>query len=165
MGSLDGDFDERPRHRITISRPFYMAATEVTNAQYEQFDPGHRQLRGKLGFSKEDDEAVVFVTWHDAGRFCEWLSKKEGQPYRLPTEAEWEYACRAGTTTAYHTGDSLKDPAFHKNVGESWFPDSRAKQQGRPGTALRRPDPAESLGPLRHARQRGGVVPRLVRPL
>ncbi len=133
MGSLDGDFDERPVHRVTISRPFWMSATEVTNAQYEQFDPGHRKLRGKLGWSKEDDEAVVFVTWHDAVRFCEWLSKKWGQPYRLPTEAEWEYACRAGTTTAYHTGDTLKDPSFHKNVGESWFPDPA--RRGKDGPA------------------------------
>lgn len=132
MGSPDGDFDERPVHRVTITRPFYIGATEVTNAQYEAFDPGHRKLRGKLGWSKEDDEAVVFVTWHDAVRFCQWLSKKETRPYRLPTEAEWEFACRAGTTTAYHTGDSLKDPSFHKNVGESWFPDPARRGKDGP---------------------------------
>ena len=132
MGSLDGDFDERPVHRVTIGQPFWMSATEVTNAQYEAFDPGHRKLRGKLGWSKEDDEAVVFVTWHDAVRFCQWLSKKEGRPCRLPTEAEWEYACRAGTTMAYHTGDALKDPSFHKNVGESWFPDPARRGKDGP---------------------------------
>jgi len=121
MGSEQGDWDERPVHRVTISRPFHMSATEVTNAQYEQFDANHRKLRGKLGFSKEDDEAVVFVDWHEAVAFCEWLSKKEGKSYRLPTEAEREYACRAGTTTAYHTGDELPT-AFQKNVRNSWFP-------------------------------------------
>ena len=121
---LEADFDERPVHEVTISKPFYMGVYEVTNAQYEQFDAEHRRLRGKLGFSKEDDEAVVFVSWHDAVRFCEWLSNKEGLPYRLPTEAEWEYACRAGTTTPFHTGDMLPD-AFHKNVKVSWFPDER----------------------------------------
>ncbi len=109
-----------------------MAATEVTNAQYEQFDPEHRELRGKLGFSKQDDEAVVFVRWHDAVKFCEWLSKKEDKSYRLPTEAEWEHACRAGTTTAYHTGDSLPKE-FHKNARISWFPDpSRSRKNAEP---------------------------------
>ena len=124
MGSAEGgDFDERPAHEVTISRPLYMGRTEVTNAQYERFDPGHKKLRGKLGFSKADDEAVVFVSYGDAVAFCKWLSKQEGKPYRLPTEAEWEYACRAGTTTPYHTGKTLP-PEFHKNVRVSWFPSS-----------------------------------------
>src|ERR1051325_10426137 len=67
-----GDFDERPAHTVRITTGFYMGAYEVTNAQYEQFDPSHRTLRGKLGFSKEDNEAVVFVNWQDASRFCQW---------------------------------------------------------------------------------------------
>jgi len=125
----NGDLDEHPRHEVTISQPFYMGVLEVTNAQYEQFDPSHREFRGKLGFSKADDEAVIFVSWHNAVAFCEWLSKKERTPYRLPTEAEWEYACRAGTTTYYHTGDSLPE-AFHKNPDESWYP-----SVGRGGSA------------------------------
>ena len=118
----DGDPDEQPVHKVTISRGLYMGIYEVTNRQFEQFDPGHRFLRGKLGFSIDNDEAVVFVSWEDAKAFCQWLSKKESLPYRLPTEAEWEYACRAGTTTVFHTGDSLPK-AFHKNVGTSWYPD------------------------------------------
>ena len=125
----DGDFDEQPTHKVKITKLFYMGVYEVTNAQYEQFDPEHRKLRGKLGFAKDDDEAVVFVSWHDAMRFCEWLSEKEGHTtraypyYRLPTEAEWEYACRAGTTTHFHTGDTLPE-VFHKNAQRSWYPDS-----------------------------------------
>jgi formylglycine-generating enzyme required for sulfatase activity len=101
MGSQDGAWDERPVHEVMLSKPFYLGATEVTNNQYEQFDPGHRKWRGKLGYSRGDDEAVVSVSWEDAIAFCDWLSRREGRPYRLPTEAEWEYACRAGTTTAY----------------------------------------------------------------
>jgi len=136
MGQAEGgDFDERPVHKVTLTRPFYVAATEVTNAQFEQFDPGHKELRGKRGFSKADDEAVIFVNWHEAAAFCQWLSKKEGKPYRLPTEAEWEYACRvedpsktrrggprrAGTTTAFSTGDKL--PAeYLKNQSLAWEP-------------------------------------------
>ncbi|RKU22924.1 glycoside hydrolase [Candidatus Poribacteria bacterium] len=121
----DGDWDEQPVHQVTLTMPFYIGIFQVTNAQYETYDPTHRALKSfqNTGFSKEDDEAVVFVDWHDATRFCEWLSEEEGLPYRLPTEAEWEYVCRAGTTTHFHTGDILPSE-FHKNVGESWYPDT-----------------------------------------
>ena len=109
-----GDWDERPVHQVTISKPFLMGATEVTNAQYELFDPSHREKRGeKRGLSEEDDDAVVYVSWHEAMAFCEWLSGKEAKPCRLPTEAEWEYACRAATATPYHTGESLPE-AYHR---------------------------------------------------
>ena len=117
----NGDFDEYPQHMVTITQPFQVSSHQVTNIQYEQFDPTHRELRGKLGFSPEDDEAVVFVSWYDAVNFCQWLSEKDGVTYRLPTEAEWEYTCRAGTTTYYHTGDSLPEE-FYKNANDSWYP-------------------------------------------
>ena len=65
MGQEEGgDWDEQPVHKVTLTKPFYMAVTEVTNAQYEQFDSDHCNLRGKLGFSNGDDDAVVFVSWH-----------------------------------------------------------------------------------------------------
>lgn len=112
-----GEWDEVPVHRVTISQPFLIGATEVTNAQYEQFAPGHRALRGKAGFSKDDDEPVLFVSWQEAGAFCAWLSEREGKPYRLPTEAEWEYACRAGTTTAYATGVALPESHHRAQAG------------------------------------------------
>ena len=134
-------------HEVRLSTPFYIGIYQVTNAQYAAFDPTHRELPSlqNVGFSQDDDEAVVFVDWHDATRFCEWLSEKEGLPYRLPTEAEWEYVCRAGTTTHFHTGDTLP-PDFHKNVGESWYPDAG---RGRG---------AEEIVPLhvgKHCRTRG----------
>lgn len=103
------DFDEAPVHKVTISRPFRMGQTEVTNAQFEAFRPEHRAYRGKNGLSSGDEEAVTFVSYHDAVAFCEWLSQKEGKTYRLPTEAEWEYACRAGTYYDFYTGDGLPE--------------------------------------------------------
>ena len=112
----EGDFDEKPIHTVAISRAFYMGTCEVTNYQYELFDPGHRKLRGKQGLSKADNEAVINVNWYDAQAFCQWLSDKEGRPYRLPTEAAWEYTCRAGTTTNYYTGDRLPE-GFSKKRG------------------------------------------------
>ena len=79
MGQSEGgDWDESPVHKVQITEPFYLAVTEVTNKQFEQFNAEHSELRGKLGFSKLDDEAVVFVSWNDAVDFCKWLTKKEG---------------------------------------------------------------------------------------
>ncbi len=126
LSTHHGDFrnadpDEAPVREVTISHPFYMGVTEVTLGQYRQFDPGYRQGRGG------DDEAASGISWHQAVAFCRWLSEKEGLPYRLPTEAEWEYACRAGTTTFFNTGDSLPD-GYQKWFGDlNWrglsFPD------------------------------------------
>ena len=108
------DYDEQPIHKVNITHPFKMSVTEITNAQFEAFRPEHKALRGKNGLSLEDDEAVVYVSYVDAMAFCEWLSQKEGKHYRLPTEAEWEYACRAGTYYLYNTGDGLPE-AYRKN--------------------------------------------------
>lgn len=108
------DYDELPIHKVNITHPFKMSMTEITNAQFEAFRPEHKALRGKNGLSLEDDEAVVYVSYADVVAFCEWLSRKEGKHYRLPTEAEWEYACRAGTYYLYNTGDGLPE-AYRKN--------------------------------------------------
>jgi|GEM_PF-193010 len=115
----DADWDERPVHRVKIETPFQMAATEVTVAQYRQFQPA-------LKTSSGDEEAVTGVSWFDAMKFCEWLSAKEGRTYRLPTEAEWEYACRAGTTTPFSTGERLPDGfqkwKFNDKLIKRFFP-------------------------------------------
>ena len=157
---------------MTLTTPFYIGIFQVTNAQYEEFQSTHSELRGLpnmgsqaspyIGFSQDDDEAVVFVDWHDAVRFCEWLSEKEGLPYRLPTEAEWEYVCRAGTTTHFHTGDTLP-LEFHKNVGESWYPDagrSRGAEEVMPLQCWS--DASQCVGCIRYARKYRGMVSRLV---
>jgi formylglycine-generating enzyme len=78
----DADWDEKPAHRVTITQAFHMAATEVTLAQYRAMDADFR------AGDKEGDVAVGGISWEQAVKFCEWLSKKEGKTYRLPTEAE-----------------------------------------------------------------------------
>jgi formylglycine-generating enzyme required for sulfatase activity len=110
----DADWDEKPAHQVTITAPFHMAATEVTLGQYRKLFPTLRAGKG------DDDEALRGVSWHEAVDFCKRLSKKEGRTYRLPTEAEWEYACRAGTTTVFHTGDKLPDGS-HAWIGNTGF--------------------------------------------
>ena len=101
MGSNSGDADEKPVHGVTISKGFWMAETEVTQAQW-------RVVMGTNPSKvKGDNLPVETVTWHDANKFCADLSGLTGKTVSLPTEAQWEYACRAGTTTKYHSGDTL----------------------------------------------------------
>ena len=102
------NFDEGPVHKVFVNE-FQMSVNEITNAQFEAFRPEHRALRGRDGVSTADDDAVVNVSYNDALAFCQWLSEKEHRPYRLPTEAEWEYACRAGTYTPYSFGEWLPE--------------------------------------------------------
>jgi len=73
------------------------------------------------GFEQTDEHPVVNVTWYDAMAFCEWLSRKEGRVYRLPTEAEWEYACRAGTKTRYYSGDDPETLARVENIADATY--------------------------------------------
>jgi sulfatase modifying factor 1 len=116
-----GDFDERPALRDVAVQSFRIGTTEVTNAQFEQFDPSHRLLRGfEHGFSMGDDEPAVFVSYTNATRYCDWLSEHDpmqngvAQRYRLPTEVEWEYSARAGSTTNFFWGDNWS--AEHANI-------------------------------------------------
>jgi formylglycine-generating enzyme required for sulfatase activity len=116
--------DEFPVREVTITRPFEMAKYEVTNAEYERYDPGHAALRGKAkGISEGGNEAVVYVDWNDAVGYCKWLSSHDDHyDYRLPTEAEWEYACRAGTRTPY--SDGVEGDIYEMNplgpLAEKW---------------------------------------------
>jgi formylglycine-generating enzyme required for sulfatase activity/serine/threonine protein kinase len=128
---------ETPQHKVAIVNPILMSATEVTNRQFQRFVEESKYVTDaeKYGFGSgsgdvpiadladwqkqhqwrtpgyqaQDDAAVTQVSWNDAAAYCRWLSAQEGATYRLPTEAEWEYACRAGTTTEFGFGDMPED--------------------------------------------------------
>ncbi|MBS0202358.1 MAG: SUMF1/EgtB/PvdO family nonheme iron enzyme [Planctomycetes bacterium] len=133
--------NDRPTHRVSISRPFYLGRNEVTVGEFRRFvvksgyktdaetdgqgGKGWDQLKSRIvqdpkynwrnpGFIQSDDHPVTNVTWSDAKKFCEWLASSEGHTYRLPTEAEWEYACKAGSMTIWSNGD---DPEGVASVG------------------------------------------------
>jgi formylglycine-generating enzyme required for sulfatase activity len=102
-----GDPDEEFQHRVRITKPFLLGMHQVTQSQYEPV------MGENPSFFKGPDLPVEHLTWNEARRFCELLSalpeeKAAGRHYRLPTEAEWEYACRAGTVTTFNTGDTLE---------------------------------------------------------
>jgi formylglycine-generating enzyme required for sulfatase activity len=141
--------DEYPQHHVYITKPFYLGIYHVTRGQFRQFveGTGHKTEAEKRekpaapgpdpgcegdvyntncswrnpGFKQTDEHPVVDVDWVDAVAFCKWLSRKEGKTYRLPTEAEWEYACRAGTTTRYYSGDNPRSLAKVGNVADAAF--------------------------------------------
>lgn len=138
---IDKLLAEAPKHRVRITKPFWLGRHEVTRGQFRRFvtERGYRteaECDGKgggglingqwkedplfvwnadSGLDQTDDHPVVNVTWNDVTAFCTWLSEKEGETLQLPTEAQWEYACRAGTTTMWYLGDdetALKEAAW-----------------------------------------------------
>jgi sulfatase modifying factor 1 len=136
------------QHRVRITRPFYLGMHEVTKGQFRKFvedidyktdaerdgNDGYGYVANAAdafpfdqrtgftwrdwGVAQSDDSPVVNVSHNDAEAFCRWLSKREGKQYRLPIEGEWEYACRAGTTSLYYCGDDPEDLTKIGNVAD-----------------------------------------------
>lgn len=129
MGDPDGERDEQPLSAMEIKEPFWMGAVEVINEQYARFDPRHDSRfedRSSWIFSEEylgwplnqPRQPVVRVSWNEAMAFCQWLSKRTGEGITLPTEAQWEYACRAGTDTPFWYGNLDTDFSTCANLGD-----------------------------------------------
>ena len=141
--------NERPQHRVRITKPFYLGVHEVTRGQFRQFidassykttaekdgkdgkggygwnksegrdeGPDAKYTWQNAGLEQDDDHPLVNVSWDDAVAFCKWLSEEERVRYRLPTEAEWEYACRAGTARIYYHGDDVDGLARAGNIAD-----------------------------------------------
>ena len=129
---------EAPRHRVEISRPLYFGKHEVTVGQFRKFveATGHTtdDAWNNPGFVQTDEHPVVLVRWDDAVAFCEWLSRHTGRTCRLPTEAEWEYACRAGSTSRYSFGTDGSRLGEYEwwcaNAGGSAHPVGKKKPNG-----------------------------------
>ena len=128
---------EYPQHAVRITQPFYLGAHEVTQGEWEQV-MGTRPWSGDENAKEGEEYAAMKVSWDDAQAFCERMSRREGLAYRLPTEAEWEYACRAGTITRYSFGD---DPSHLKDY--AWYNDN-AREKGEEyahGVGQKQPNP------------------------
>jgi formylglycine-generating enzyme required for sulfatase activity len=159
---------ERPRHRVRITKGFYLGAFHVTVAQFRQFvnrtgyktdseigvpidehgpggeasypeyppsEPSGAYTWRSPGFWQRDDHPVLQVSWNDAVAFCRWLSRKEGKTYRLPTEAEWEYACRAGTKTRYCNGNDPEKLPEVANIADATLREYLSKSKDLDSTS------------------------------
>jgi formylglycine-generating enzyme required for sulfatase activity len=133
---------EGPQHEVTVA-PFLMGRYPVTQAQW-RFVAGLSRVRQTLDpepseFKGKDDHPVEQVSWNDAVEFCARLAQHTNRPYRLPTEAEWEYACRAGTTTPFYFGKTLTDELANYNASYTYA-------NGPKGEYRRQTTPVDSFG-------------------
>ncbi|MCX7827281.1 MAG: formylglycine-generating enzyme family protein, partial [Verrucomicrobiae bacterium] len=128
MGNADTESpeNERPAHKVRLTQGFWMAETPVTHAQYEQFDPDHRNRRPAWA---GDDHPVNCVTWSEAVAFCLWLSERDGREYRLPTEAQWEYAARGTDGRIFPWGNSWDGSRCNSAEEEDGFAQTSPVEQ------------------------------------
>jgi len=120
--SLSRFLHEKPIHEVCLDG-FWMGKYEVTNAQYRQYKSDHRSKKMQEHSLDGDNQPVVFVSWHEAREFAGWLRERhEGRyAFRLPTEAEWEYSCRARSTTIRYWGESIDEACEYGNVADEVF--------------------------------------------
>ncbi|MBF0438539.1 MAG: formylglycine-generating enzyme family protein [Magnetococcales bacterium] len=118
MGSDSNDPDEKPIHEVCLQK-FWLGRTEVTNGQFRRFRAKHDSSSYDGLNLSGDLQPVVNITWEDANSFATWLSGRGAVTFRLPTEAEWEYAARAGSTTLFPWGDEIAEGCRYANIGDT----------------------------------------------
>ena len=116
-----GDKDEKPPHEVEIAKPFAIGKYEVTFDEYDRFARSTGRARPDDKDWGRERRPVIYASWDDATAYAEWLSEQTGKRYRLPTEAEWEYAARAGSDTKYWWGDEVgQNRANCRFCGSQW---------------------------------------------
>ncbi|NJM20444.1 MAG: formylglycine-generating enzyme family protein [Richelia sp. RM1_1_1] len=139
---------ERPQHQVTVPT-FFMGRYQVTQAQWEivaNLPQVERELKAQPSKFKGDNLPVESVSWYDAVEFCTRLSNHTGRNYRLPSEAEWEYACRAGTTTPFNFGETITtDLANYRGTDNEEFNWSGSYSNGLKGTYREKTTPVGSF--------------------
>lgn len=172
MGSADGEIDELPMHQQSVSKGFWMAEGEVTNAQMRQFDPSYQSRdEDRQGYQfgqacydvSGDALPAVRMSWDESVKFCQWLSKKTGRSVRLPSEVEWEWACRAGQGTPYSFGEHGSDFSPFANLADQsldqYVDDSaRGKYQYFGSRILKNPNRYEAYTPAVKSLNDGGFL-------
>ncbi len=124
---------EKPQREVTV-KPFFLGKYQVTQAQWKaiaSLPKVNRDLESNPSYFKGDDLPVEKVSWEDAVEFCQRLSKQTGQEYRLPSEAEWEYACRAGTTTPFHFGETITGDLANYYASSTYANEPKGEHRGK----------------------------------
>jgi len=169
MGRNNGALDERPLSLVRIDKPFWMAETEITNQQFRRFDSSHdngyfnqqHKDHTRPGyFAGKNEHPVIRVSWQQAVEFCKWLSDNSGLKVTLPTEAQWEWACRAGSDQALSFGDVQSDFAEYANLADVSL--SKMAVSGVDPKPIRNPNPYEAFLPRIKTVNDGSVLMNVI---
>ena len=167
MGSESGYGDEAPRSVVQVEQAFWMSECEITNGQYEAFDPGHdtryydehgKDLATPGYIGNHADQPVARVSWNEAKAFCAWFSESTGLDADLPSEAQWEWAARAGSDGDFHYGDQNADFSKFANLSDNTRLFTRTKWDGGSKVHVRRAYDEKHHFPLRDDRSNDAAM-------